>query len=79
MIVDSLAGASILSTPYSERKWSTVINDLNCTGNESTIWDCPHNSLKDYSCSIYDDASLICHRMLAESIHYIPSLLFNSV
>ena len=35
------------------------INDLNCTGNEESVFDCPHNSLA--TCSQYSvDAAIIC-------------------
>lgn len=53
-------GASALTGAFVETTWNALINDLNCTGNELSIWDCPHNGLNDYSCGIYDDASVIC-------------------
>ena len=53
-------GASALTGAFVETTWNAHINDLNCTGNEQSIWDCPHNGLNDYSCRIYDDASVIC-------------------
>ena len=35
--------------------------DLNCTGEEQTVLDCPHNNLvKDYVCKSYEDASVRC-------------------
>ena len=38
------------------------IIDLNCTGNESSIWDCPYNGTANfYYCSSSHDASVICH------------------
>ena len=37
------------------------MNDVNCTGAEESIWDCPHNGITGYSCNHRDDASVICH------------------
>lgn len=54
------SGASALINSYTEGTWYVHIRDLNCTGNESSIWDCPMNGLSDYSCNHYDDASVIC-------------------
>ena len=34
------------------------IADLNCTGNEDTIWSCPHNILTDHTCS---PSSIACY------------------
>ena len=34
------------------------IADLNCTGNEESIWNCPHNILTDHTCS---PASIACY------------------
>jgi hypothetical protein len=41
--------------------WPNHVIDLNCTGNESSIWDCPHNRLVDRDCSTYSkDGALSC-------------------
>ena len=53
-------GASALTNVFTEGTWYIHINDLNCTGNESSIWNCPMNGLADYSCYHYDDAAVIC-------------------
>jgi deleted-in-malignant-brain-tumors protein 1 len=41
--------------------------DLNCTGSEDTIWDCPSNSLiSQYSCLYSHDAAVSCHKFNIE-------------
>ena len=46
---------------YTERIWPLHIVDLNCTGTERTIWECPHNDLYNvYTCGSINDASVIC-------------------
>ena len=37
------------------------INDLNCTGNEAAIEDCPINGLPKYNCDDSHDAAISCN------------------
>ena len=37
----------------------TYIYDLNCSGIENNIWDCPYNDNYHY-CSYYQDAAVVC-------------------
>ena len=37
-----------------------LLDDLQCTGNESRLFDCPHNGLGNHSCSHSDDAGVRC-------------------
>ena len=55
-----ISGASAQTYKYTEGTWYIYINDLNCTGEEESIWDCPQNGLSNYSCNHYQDASVIC-------------------
>ena len=34
--------------------------DINCTGNELILSDCPHNGLTHYSCDSWHDAAIAC-------------------
>ena len=53
-------GSQVLS-PIRERLRPVYIFDLNCTGEEDTIWECPLNGVLTHNCHYYyDDASLIC-------------------
>ena len=47
---------------YRERYLPLHIIDVNCTGEEATIWDCPHNAVVENSnCrSYYQDAAVTC-------------------
>ena len=58
------SGALALTNAYIEGIWHVHINDLNCTGKEESIWDCPQNGLNGYSCNHLEDASVICQCML---------------
>ena len=52
------------------------IIDLNCTGSEQRLFDCPHNALVGiYSCGSTDDASLRCQgQSEISNIHDYKSL-----
>ena len=45
------------------------IIDVNCTGNELSLLDCPYNSLTSVSgiCGQYQDASIICQGNILHS------------
>ena len=44
-----------------ESHWPLHIFDINCTGEESTVWDCPHNALFGFdSCDHKQDALIQC-------------------
>ena len=53
-------GAMAIRDRFTEGTWYIHINDLNCTGTESSLWNCPMNGLTGYSCSHYDDAAVVC-------------------
>ena len=37
-----------------------VLDDLQCTGSESRLIDCPHNGLGNHNCDHTDDAGVRC-------------------
>ena len=53
-------GSQAVYRRYTEGAWPIHINDLNCTGSEESVWECPHNGIKRYSCYHRQDASVIC-------------------
>ena len=54
-------GAIAANGTYTESALPMHIIDLNCTGSEQRLFDCPRNSLVGiHSCGNSDDASLIC-------------------
>ena len=60
LIYNKSLGAFAMTNAYTEGTWYVHIKDLNCTGNESSIFDCPMNGIPGYSCYHHDDASVIC-------------------
>ena len=61
IIYNFFTGAIPASGHYTEYQLPFGIFDLNCTGNESSIWNCPYNGTSDfYSCPSNHDASVVC-------------------
>ena len=54
------AGSIAATGSYTESLKPIFINDLNCTGSEESVWDCPHNGIEGYSCNHRQDASVVC-------------------
>ena len=56
--------------------WPVLIYDINCTGSEQTLKDCPHNGITDHSCHPREAASLICQSELhITTDHYETSTI----
>ena len=49
-MLNFFVGAIGPSVPEESSKVSRYINDINCTGTEATVLDCPHNGLVNYNC-----------------------------
>ena len=73
-----LSGASAQTNRYTEGTWDVHINDLNCTGEEEAIWDCPQNGLSRYSCNHYQDASVICQCKFTRFLKLICNISLNT-
>ena len=54
---------------YTESVWPIYINDLNCTGSEESVWECPHNGIEGYSCNHRQDASVMCQGTCTNNQH----------
>ena len=54
------AGSIAATGSYTESSKPIYINDLNCTGSEGSVWECPHNGIERYLCNHRQDASVAC-------------------
>ena len=61
MILGAIAGRGT----FTESSWPFHIIDVNCSGLEMTLFDCPHNNLIDtHTCRSTQDASVRCQGAL---------------
>ncbi|XP_071956201.1 scavenger receptor cysteine-rich domain-containing group B protein-like [Antedon mediterranea] len=37
-----------------------ILDNVQCSGNETSITDCPNNGIRVHDCGHYEDASVIC-------------------
>lgn len=56
-------GSFALMNEFTDYTSPTVIFNINCTGQESSIWQCAHNMLDQGSCRENQDASVVCQSM----------------
>ena len=57
------AGALATTGVFIDYEWPVGLYELNCTGNEATLWDCIYHTTNDsvgLQCSQYTDASVFC-------------------
>ena len=45
---------------YGEGEGQIVLDNVNCIGNESSLFNCPHAGLENHNCNHYEDAAVIC-------------------
>ena len=57
-------GSIAATGSYTESSKPVYINDLNCTGSEESVWECPHNGIERYSCNHRQDASVMCQGII---------------
>ena len=70
-----LLGAAAIQGSYTERLRPIYINDLNCTGSEESVWECPHNGIERYSCNHRQDASVMCQgTYMWHRLHHFSTL-----
>ena len=59
--ISFIKGAIPGSGSYISYAWPFGIIDLNCTGEEDSVWNCSYNGTVDYyTCPSNHDASIIC-------------------
>ena len=45
---------------YDQGSGPSLLNNVQCNGNESYIWDCSHSGWNKHSCGYWNDASVEC-------------------
>jgi len=77
-----ILGAAAIQGSYTEGVLPIHINDLNCTGSEERVWECPHNGIAGYSCNHYQDASVICQeskKSFFQELYWLCNLTFTII
>ena len=68
MVIGALGPSSVYES--SSTSFHNII-DVNCTGQETSILDCPFNGLiGEYTCSSSRDANVYCQSMIMQQINF---------
>ena len=46
---------------YGQGEGEIVLDNVNCTGNEFSLFYCSHAGLGNHNCGHHEDAAVICH------------------
>ena len=57
---DSTATRAWSRAHFGQGSGSIVLDDLSCTGSETSLFDCSHGGVNNHDCSHYEDAGVTC-------------------
>ena len=70
------SGAIPITGAFLNHQWLVLIYDINCTGSEQTLQDCPYNGDTDHLCQPGEAASLICQSEYSKLVSLCCQELF---
>ena len=53
-------GTALIAAYYGPGIGAILLDDIQCVGNESRLWDCPNIGIGIHNCGHYEDASVQC-------------------
>ena len=56
---------------YGRGSGSIILDDVRCSGSESSLLYCQHNGIHNHNCGSHEDVSVQCAGMYKKSPHYI--------
>ena len=64
LLINNTGAVSVTGEYYGETRLPIHINDINCHGNETSLFNCSFNTMTNYYCYHYHDAAVICQSEL---------------
>ncbi|XP_073537756.1 scavenger receptor cysteine-rich domain-containing protein DMBT1-like [Phyllobates terribilis] len=59
------------SAAFGQGQGLIVLDDVQCTGNEQHVWDCPHQPFTVHNCGHNEDAGVVCSDAVEISLRLV--------
>ena len=61
-------GSARVSAYFGEGSGLILLDNVNCNGRESSIFDCKHRSFSEHDCEHHEDAGVVCYGESSQGI-----------
>ncbi|CAM4595019.1 unnamed protein product [Caretta caretta] len=68
VVCRQLGCGQAMNARFGEGSGSVLLDDVQCRGNESSLWQCSHQGWGTHKCAHHEDASVICSGFAAEPL-----------
>ena len=72
-------GSARVSTYFGEGSGLILLDNVNCNGGESSLFDCRHGSFSVHDCGHHEDAGVVCYGESSKGTYAYTTPVINIV